>query len=748
MTASNEASLAGRPHLAVDLFKAVAALLVIAIHTGPLQTYSEQADFLLTGIAARLAVPFFFLASGCFFFRKAIAGNGSGWKDVHRYAAKTGKLYAVAIILYIPLNWYSGYFASPDFSLGPLAKDLVFDGTLYHLWYLPASILGMYIAYACFRYGSMNAALPVTGCLYAIGLLGDSYYGIAAGHAWLASLYDSLFALFDYTRNGIFFAPLYMALGALAAKRAESRPPSLKASAAWLFLSLALLFAEGMTLHGLEWPRHDSMYVALVPAVYCLYQCLLAGEARLQLAPAYGPYLRQLSTWIYIGHPAVIVLVRFIAKMTDSTRLLVNDSLVHFVAVSILSVLISMLGIAVSNHCRGKRRRRNDGNGGVKNGANHYPASGAYRAWAEISLDSLRHNLDELRRVLPPHYGIMAVVKANAYGHGSVLAARHFEQLGIRSFAVAEIGEAIELRKGGVKGEVLILGFTDPSLARELARYKLTQTVVSAEYGERLAAAGIRLNVHVKIDTGMNRLGVPYGDVRQLLCCYRHKLLRVTGTFSHLSVSDSRLPEHIDFTRLQLRRFDEAVAWMKDAGCDPGVLHIQSSYGILNYASEGAFDLARPGIALYGLTSSEADMPKADIRLRPALSLRAAVTRVKEIPAHCPVGYGHAYLPDRDVRIATVSIGYADGVPRELAERGGEVLIRGRRARIQGIICMDQMIVDVTPIEDVQPGDTVTIIGEDGDERITAGEIAARCHTLTNDIVSLIGSRVARVYIA
>ncbi|BFH59718.1 serine racemase VanT catalytic subunit [Paenibacillus azoreducens] len=367
------------------------------------------------------------------------------------------------------------------------------------------------------------------------------------------------------------------------------------------------------------------------------------------------------------------------------------------------------------------------------------------RAWAEINLERLRHNMEELNWLLPSGTGIMAVLKADAYGHGDVEVAKELNRAGINHFAVAEIGEGIRLRKSGIRGEILILGYTAPELAPKLARYRLTQTILSREYGEALESYGVTLNVHVKIDTGMNRLGTPYRDMEDILACYRFPHLQVTGTFSHLSMSDGLAPAETGFTKEQLKRFDHVVQQLKAAGLHPGQVHIQSSYGILNYP-ELKYDLVRPGIALYGLLSHEGDEVRSAADLRPVLSLKATVTQVKEVEACHPVGYGHRYMPARNIRIATVSIGYADGIPRSLADHGGYVLIRGRRANIIGSICMDQLTVDVTSIGGVRQGDTVTLIGQDGAKTITASQMAERCGTVTNEILSRLGSRVERIY--
>lgn len=380
-----------------------------------------------------------------------------------------------------------------------------------------------------------------------------------------------------------------------------------------------------------------------------------------------------------------------------------------------------------------------------RNKRTSFPPSSTHRAWAEINLNHLKHNLLELKQVLPSHYAIMAVVKANAYGHGSVQAAQFLNRIGVTQFAVAEIDEGILLRKHRVNGDILILGYTSPDRIHDLTRYNLTQTIIDADYGQVLDACGFNLNVHVKIDTGMNRIGEPYQNISRIMSCYQYKHLQVTGTFSHLSVSDGLEPDQISYTKMQVDNFNNVIHRIKEAGLNPGAVHIQSSYGILNYPAL-EYDLARPGIALYGLLSNDSDQIRAQVKLRPVLSLHATAAQVKDIPAHCPIGYGHHFIPSRDIRIAIISIGYADGIPKAYADNGGYVLIRGQRAAIKGSICMDQLIADVSNIGGVQPGDKVTIIGQDGEECITAGQIAKRCGTVTNEILSRIGSRVERVY--
>lgn len=701
----------------VDRFRLAAALLVVANHTGPLESYGETADFLLTGIIARLANAFFFMVSGYFLFGRLKGDNAADRSALKRFLSRMGLFYGAGIALYLPLDLYAGYF---DASKGLLsyAKDVVFNGTFYHLWYLPAVMLGACIVFALRRIMPERGVLAAAAVLYAIGLLGDSYYGVTAHVGWMTSFYDALFHGFDYTRNGLFFAPLYIALGALAARR-PLRTRFARGYATAFLISLGLFLAEGIALHAAGYPRHDSMYAFMAPAAYALFRLLLA------LGGAERRSLRSVCSWIYLLHPIAIVALRGIAETTGTVPILLHSSLIYFGSVSALSAAFAYAAVSLLGLRRGKRE------------------PGPSRAWAEVDLDHLEHNWNELRRAVPEGTELMAVVKANAYGHGSVPVAKRLRRAGARSFAVAELEEGIELRKSGIRGEILVLGYTPSHRLGDLVRFKLSQTVASAEDAQRLQAFGKKLDVHVKIDTGMNRLGEPYDRTERVLSIYQHSRLRVRGTFSHLAAADGTEPVDIVFTHTQIDRFLRIVGQVRAAGLNPGKLHLQASYGILNYP-ELRFDMARPGIALYGVLASERDRANAGVDLRPVLSLKATVTRVNEIRAGESVGYGRQYVATGDRRIATISIGYADGIPRELSERGGCVLIRGHRARMVGRICMDQLMADVTDLGDVRPGDTATLIGQDGSERITAEEIAGWAGTIAHEVVCAIGARVTR----
>lgn len=357
------------------------------------------------------------------------------------------------------------------------------------------------------------------------------------------------------------------------------------------------------------------------------------------------------------------------------------------------------------------------------------------RAWKEIDLEALVHNARVLQGRLAPGCRLMAVVKADAYGHGAVPVARHLEREGIDSFAVACLEEGIILRKAGVKGTILVLGYIPPWAAPELCRWQLTQTVADEEHGRALNAAGLPLLVHLALDTGMHRLGIPAEDTAALARLYRMENLKITGVFSHLCVSDSRVPEDMDYTQHQLDRFFTAVDWLRRQGYDPGTIHIQASGGILNLPPQSC-DYARAGIALYGAAG------QAEDELCPVLSLRARVACVRTLAAGERAGYGLDFRAEREARLAVLTIGYADGLPRSLAQNGGQVLVHGQLCPMVGRMCMDQLFVDVTDIPDVSHGDIATFIGRDGLLNIRAEDLAKRCGTIPNELLARLGSRL------
>jgi len=324
----------------LDWLKFIAALFVVANHTSPLLSYNEYTDFLFSGIISRLAVPIFFMSTGFFFFRKLTGDKVEDQKALFRYIKKIGILYMIAILLYIPLNVYKGDF-SDHFTIVSFLRDVAFDGTFYHLWYLPALIIGLVITYYLYHKIQLTTLL-VLGCmLYAVGLLGDSYYGFTENIAFLKQCYEWMFHIFDYTRNGLFYAPIYLILGIWAAKKPQpDRRPI--AYASLFLLSLALMIAEASILKVIQFPRHDSMYVFAWPATYFLFQWALSWRGRS------GKAFREWRVWIYILHPIAIVFVRGAAEIVNMEALFITNSLIHFVAVCLTSIVMAAAAVRVS----------------------------------------------------------------------------------------------------------------------------------------------------------------------------------------------------------------------------------------------------------------------------------------------------------------------------------------------------------------------------------------------------------------
>ncbi|MCI8327601.1 MAG: serine racemase VanT catalytic subunit [Lachnospiraceae bacterium] len=367
------------------------------------------------------------------------------------------------------------------------------------------------------------------------------------------------------------------------------------------------------------------------------------------------------------------------------------------------------------------------------------------RAWVELNRHHLAHNLEQFKKILSIECEIMPAIKANAYGHGAVLVAKMLQDLGIESFCVASVDEAIELREAGILGQILILSYTSPYRFSELRRYSLTQTVVDCSYAEELNDYGENVEVHIGVDTGMHRLGERSDNIENICKIWECDHLNITGVFSHLCVSDGNSETEREFTLKQISEFNSVVTALHKRGICGFKTHIQGSYGILNYPFL-RFDYARPGIALYGAFSTPHDRLLCEVELKPVLSLKARVECVKRLYAGEAAGYGLTYTAKREMKIAAVSIGYADGIPRELSNKGF-VLVNGQKAAMIGRICMDQLLIDVSEVSGVSPGDEVVFIGKSGGHEILASDFAYHANTISNEILSRLGNRLERVLI-
>lgn len=696
----------------IDWMRLIAAVLVITIHTSPLADSNATADFILTRIVARIAVPFFFMTTGYFTLSRYHYDN----RKLLTFLKKTGVIYAAVIVVYLPLNIYNGYFNQSNL-LPNILKDLVFDGTLYHLWYLPASMLGMLIAWQLVQKLDYPKGMAAAAILYLIGLFGDSYYGIAEKLPVIKNIYNLLFGLFDYTRNGIFFAPVFLMLGGFIADK--KRHLTQVQAIAGFIVSFTLMFAEAMLLHKNGFQRHDSMYVFLLPCTVFLFQSVLHFRGRKVQE------LRTASLLIYLIHPMMIVVVRAAAKATHLQSLLVENSLVHFAAVCATSILFSFTVTALWDRYAAKQHHRTE----------------TERAYIELNLAHLSHNAAVLQAAMPQGCELMAVVKTEAYGHGAYAVSTRLEKDGVRAFAVATIDEGIRLRRYGIRGDILILGFTDVHRAKELKKYRLTQTLIDSAYASRLDRQGVPVSVHIGVDSGMHRLGFADDDFEGVRRVFGMKNLKVDGIFTHLCCCESLEPEDVAYTQAQTRRFYALIDYLKENGISVPKLHIQSSYGLLNYP-ELQCDYVREGISLYGVASTSRDKTTLQLELRPVLALKAKVILIRDVPKGDFVGYDRAYQTERDSRIAILPIGYGDGFPRNLSCGKASVKIGAYTVPIIGRICMDQLAIDITDTEGIAVGDTATLIDNQENSLLSAPYVAECSDSISNEILSRMGARL------
>ncbi|MEA4895275.1 MAG: serine racemase VanT catalytic subunit [Oscillospiraceae bacterium] len=366
------------------------------------------------------------------------------------------------------------------------------------------------------------------------------------------------------------------------------------------------------------------------------------------------------------------------------------------------------------------------------------------RAWIELDMENLRHNCEVIQKLLPDGCRLMPALKANAYGHGAVLIARELNAIGIRAFCVASLEEGVMLRRNGIKGVILILGYTHSEDFYLLRKYRLTQTVLDAGYAEQLDICGYKIHVHIAVDTGMHRLGERCDNIDEIIGIFKCSNLVIDGMYTHLCAADSSDQRGTDYTNMQIEAFYELVSLLKAEGIKSPMLHIQSSYGIMNYPNLKC-DYARIGIALYGLLSTRADTENCCVDLRPVLSVKARVSAIKKLSAGESAGYGLQFTAPCDMKIAVISIGYADGIPRTLSCGKGCVIIDGERVPIIGRICMDQLTVDVTDIPSVKRDDIAVIIGNSRNSQIATCELAEKADTISNEILSRLGERLTRI---
>ena len=374
------------------------------------------------------------------------------------------------------------------------------------------------------------------------------------------------------------------------------------------------------------------------------------------------------------------------------------------------------------------------------------------RFWAEIDMNAAEKNFNVIKAKLNNKTKLCCVVKANAYGHGAVYLSKLYEKLGVDFFAVSNIEEAMQLRNNGISTPILILGYTPTSCASILSENNISQSVFSYSYAKELsksaASDGVKVKIHIKLDSGMGRIGFDCIHKREemldsIVDVCNMPGLENEGVFTHFALADDGT-DGTEFTKLQYERFASTVDELKTRGIEFEIKHCANSATTFEYP-EYHLDMVRVGVVLYGVAPSK--KVHGCEELTPVMSLKSVISMIKEIEEGDTVSYGCTFRADKKTKIATAPVGYADGFWRSNAENGTQMLIRGQRVNIVGRVCMDQLMLDVTDVKGVREGDYITLIGGDKDEFITADELAKNNGTIGYEMICAIGERVPRFYI-
>ncbi len=367
------------------------------------------------------------------------------------------------------------------------------------------------------------------------------------------------------------------------------------------------------------------------------------------------------------------------------------------------------------------------------------------RTWAEVNIDALKNNIRNIKGIIGKSR-LMAVVKADAYGHGYRECCRVMTEVGVDAFAVAMLDEAKEIRRAGMDTPILILGMSAPEEADEIVKYDIMPNVSNTEFARTLSESAVRLGksvkIHLKIDTGMSRVGFVAGDdntalVAEILEISRLPGIEIDGIFSHFACADEENP---DYTRFQFERFTNLTDELESAGLKIPCKHIANSAAIMMYP-EMHLDMVRAGVILYGYYPSE-EVDKSRLALMPVMTLKSRVSFLKTVGGGVGVSYGKTYITDRNTKIATVPVGYADGYLRCLSQKA-KMNFGGKLCKVIGRICMDQCMIDVTNVNNINVGDEVIIFG---DGQITADNIAEWMNTINYEVLCLVSKRIPRIY--
>lgn len=370
-----------------------------------------------------------------------------------------------------------------------------------------------------------------------------------------------------------------------------------------------------------------------------------------------------------------------------------------------------------------------------------------YRVQANVDLNAIYHNIQEMRGLIKEGTKLMAIIKADAYGHGAVPIAKALDDKGIDAYGVAIIEEAVELREAGINKPILILGYTPKEQYDLVVSYDVTQTVFQYEMAKALSEEAMKqgktVKIHIKLDTGMSRIGFTDNEesVNEIKKISNLEGIEIQGLFSHFARADEL---DRSYTDIQLKRFLEFVHKLENENIHIPVKHISNCAGIIEFP-EANLDMVRCGISTYGIYPSD-DVNHKEVKLYPAMEIKTHVIYVKDVEPGTGISYGATYVTDKKTRIATIPVGYADGYSRNLSNHG-KVIIHGQYAPIIGRICMDQFMVDVSGIDHVKQGDMVTLLGRDHDAYISAEELAEWSHSFPYELICTVGKRIPRVYL-
>ena len=373
------------------------------------------------------------------------------------------------------------------------------------------------------------------------------------------------------------------------------------------------------------------------------------------------------------------------------------------------------------------------------------------RCWLEINLSNLKNNIESIKNIISDDLDIISVVKANSYGLGAVNIAKYLASIGIKYFAVATLEEALELRvNANIKEEIIILSWTPPSEKETLIKYGLTQTLIDYEYAKKMNELPGILKCHVKIDTGMNRFGQSVNEIENIKEIYSFKNLKVFGIFSHLCRVREFGEEPDNFTRMQIENFNIVIEQLEKEGINVGLKHIMNSFGILRF-NDRRYNLVRPGLLMYGVSpdpdNQEIDKLLDENKFKPVASLKCKVMTTKIIEKGEKVGYNSKFIADEQSKIATISIGYADGLSFASSRNDFRVIIKGYLCPIIGNVCMDSTIVKIPMESDIQEGDIVTLFGyiDDEEEHLNHKEFLKKSGAPIGETFSRLGQRISRI---